>query len=455
MKLILLSGGSGKRLWPLSNDSRSKQFLKILQNDSGKNVSMLQRVWEQLKQCNLHNNSIITTNQSQSEMIFNQIKDNVRLVIEPERRDTFPAIVLASLYLYEMEHISEDEIVVVLPVDPYVDPSFFRVVESLEGVLNETKADLALIGVKPTYPSEKYGYIVPESGAMNSSCSSVKSFREKPDYENAKELVDQGALWNCGVFAFRLKYLFGIISKREIPLDYEFVKSNYTMLPKISFDYEVVERAENIVVVPYTGYWKDLGTWNTLTEEMNNFVTGRGVLNETALNTHIINELDVPVVTLGISNAIIAVSSDGILISDKEESQKIKDFVNGINDRLMYEEKQWGWYRVLDFTKYSGGEEVLIRRICISKGKNLSYHYHKKRTELWTIVNGEAEIIIDSRIHHVKAGNVFQILQGKKHAVRALTDLEFIEVQRGEELSELDIYRLTMDWNQIQTFVGL
>lgn len=449
MKLILLSGGSGKRLWPLSNDSRSKQFLKILKNDAGKNISMLQRVWEQLKQYKLETSSIIATNHSQSDMILNQIDDNVQLVIEPERRDTFPAIVLASLYLYEIEKVTEDEVVVVLPVDPYVDSCFFETVKLLEDVLFNSNSDLALIGVKPSHPSEKYGYILPRLNENTSNYYYVDTFTEKPDYQSAQALLQKGAYWNCGVFAFKLKYLFEILNQNKIPLDYNYVKSNYELLPKISFDYAVVEKANNIIMLPYDGYWSDLGTWNTLTEEMKDSVTGRGVLNQTSTNTHVINELDIPVVTLGIQNAIIAVSSDGILISNKEESQRIKDFVEGINDRLMYEEKQWGWYRVLDFIKYPEGEEVLTRRICIAKDKNLSYHYHKKRSELWTVVYGEGEIILDSKIYRIKAGDVFAVPRKSWHAIKAITDLEFIEVQRGEELSELDVHRLTLNWDDI------
>ena len=161
MRLVLLSGGSGKRLWPLSNDTRSKQFLKVLEGEDGEKQSMVQRVWGQLKEQDLQNLHIISTSKMQRDMIYSQIGMDVPLIIEPERRDTFPAIALAASYLYSIENVSENEVIVVLPVDPYIEDPFFEKVKELENVLAHSEADLALIGVKPTYPSSKYGYIVP------------------------------------------------------------------------------------------------------------------------------------------------------------------------------------------------------------------------------------------------------------------------------------------------------
>lgn len=206
MKLVLLSGGSGKRLWPLSNDTRSKQFLKVLQSSQDQKQSMVQRVWSQLGAVGLSDSSIIATSKMQRDMIHSQVGMDVPLIIEPERRDTFPAIALASAYLASIEKAHSDEIIVVLPVDPYVEDGFFEKVKELEKVLIETSADLALIGVKPTYPSSKYGYIVPNSEANSNEYITVNHFTEKPSEEKAQTLIDLNALWNCGVFAFKLSF---------------------------------------------------------------------------------------------------------------------------------------------------------------------------------------------------------------------------------------------------------
>lgn len=161
LNLVLLSGGSGKRLWPLSNDARSKQFLKVLEDKNESLESMVQRVWNQLKNVGLAESSVIATSKSQVDMIHSQLSNEADLIVEPMRRDTFPAIALAASYIYSVKKASLDEVVAILPVDPYVDDAFFNRVKELERVVQESEAQLALIGVTPTYPSSKYGYIVP------------------------------------------------------------------------------------------------------------------------------------------------------------------------------------------------------------------------------------------------------------------------------------------------------
>jgi len=450
MKLILLSGGSGKRLWPLSNDARSKQFLKVLQNEQGEPVSMVQRVWEQLESVGLANSSLVATSKAQVDSIQRQLGQDVTTIVEPERRDTFPAIALAAAYLYSVEKTGLDETVVVLPVDPHVEVGFFSKIKELEKVLEDSNANLALIGVSPTFPSEKYGYIVPELNEENRLYSRVNHFREKPDGIAAKELIKQHALWNCGVFAFKLSFLISHLSQKGLPTDYYELLQQYNVLPKISFDYEVVEKAEHIVVLRYDGDWKDLGTWNTLTEEMPNCRVGNAILSESSHNTHVINELDIPVVVLGISNAVVAVSPDGILVTDKDSSPMIKDFVGKFDLRPMYEERRWGWYRVLDRTVFEGGHEVLTKRLSIIAGKNFSYQYHNHRSEVWTIIGGEGQYALNGVVCRVKQGDVLNIPIGAKHGLRAVTGLELIEVQMGSDLVEEDIVRIYMTWEEVE-----
>ena len=452
MRLVLLSGGSGKRLWPLSNDARSKQFLKVLDGGQGNRVSMVQRVWGQLGQSGLADRAVIATSKSQIDMIQSQLGTEVPVIIEPVRRDTFPAIALAAAYLHSVEKASSEEVVGVLPVDPFVEDRFFRRVLDLEEALRASGAELALIGVQPTYPSAKYGYIVPEAEASAEGRSYVKvsHFREKPSEEAAAGLIEQHALWNCGVFAFRLGHLIGLLEAKGLPTEYDALLKQYGLLPKISFDYEVVEKTNHIVALPYDGDWKDLGTWNTLTEEMASPLIGKGVISDDSANTHLINELDIPVAVLGLSNVVVAASPDGILVTEKEASPRVKELVDAFQARPMFEERRWGWYRVLDHTKFDGGNEVLTKRIGVSAGKNLSYQLHHHRSEVWTVISGEGLFVQDDVIRTVHAGDVLQIPVGSKHGIKALTDLEFIEVQAGTDLVEEDIVRIFMTWEETE-----
>lgn len=449
MKIILLSGGSGKRLWPLSNDSRSKQFLKVLPGVSGERESMVQRVWRQLGEAQLQNRVVIATGKAQEGILRNQLGADVPLIIEPERRDTFPAIALATSYLYSMQNVAQNETIVVLPVDPYVNVEYFQDIKNLDGVLRRSGADLCLMGVKPTYPSEKYGYIVPKAGASEDHQYEIVShFKEKPDVSLARKLIKNHALWNCGVFAFSMEFLLKIIEGIGCPISYDMLYKRYIHLPRISFDYEVVEKAANIVVVKHDGQWRDLGTWNTLTDEMSSKILGKGIVSEDSLNTHIVNELDVPVAVLGISNAVVAASPDGILVADKKASPKVKEIIN-FEQRPMYEERNWGWYKVLDYTKLGEGNEMLTKRIRISAGKNISYHKHSLRSEVWTILQGEGEIIINGTVRRVGEDDVIVIPIGTQHGIKAKTDLELIEIQKGTEIAEEDIERVIMTWEQL------
>lgn len=452
MKFVLLSGGSGKRLWPLSNDSRSKQFLKMLRNPEGELESMVQRVWRQMNINELQDSIYIATSKSQVDMIQSQIGPQVPLIVEPARRDTFPAIALASTYLYSIVGVGLNEVIAVLPVDPYVQDDFFQEIKRLEQVIYDSGADLALMGVKPTFASEKYGYIVPQKERSNAEYMQVSHFREKPPKEQAKQLIEQDALWNCGVFAFKLDYCIEHLMAKGLPIQYDEMLKQYDQLAKISFDYEIVEKAEHIVATTYNGNWKDLGTWNTLTEEMNVNVLGNGIVSQGSTNTHLINELDIPVTVLGIPNAVVATSPDGILVTEKSVSPTIKEVMKNFAQRPMYEERRWGWYKVLDYRKFPGSYEVLTKRLYIKAGKNISYQLHLKRSEVWMIISGTGEAVVDDQIRKISPGDVLQIPIGVKHCIHTFTDMEFIEVQTGSELVEEDIVRISLDWQEIEHF---
>ena len=431
MQIVLLSGGSGKRLWPLSNDVRSKQFLKIVRDESGEVESMVQRVYRQIMAARLAAEITIATSITQVESIHSQLGDNVSIVVEPERRNTFPAIALASAYLYYEKNCCPDETVIVLPVDPYVRSGYFQRLRELDQAVQNDVADIVLMGVRPTYPSEKYGYIIPED---SDSPSKVLEFKEKPDAQMAQRFIDRGGLWNCGVFAFKLSYLLDIISSTVKCSKYADVTNQYSAFEQTSFDYAVVEKANSVAVVPYSGEWKDLGTWNTLTEVMDIAPIGDVKLSEDCKNTHVINELEIPLVVMGTKDMVVAASPDGLLVADKVQSSYIKKYVEDRDMRPMYEERAWGEYKVLDLVVSADGMKSLTKRKKIQRGKRIEYQSHKNRAEVITVISGKCIITINDRAHEAYAGDTYAIAEGIRHGLEAVTDTEVIEIQVGREL---------------------
>lgn len=426
MNIILLSGGSGKRLWPLSNDIRSKQFIKIFKKDDGTYESMVQRMYRQIKAVDPDATVTIATSKTQVSAIHNQLGDNVGISIEPFRRDTFPAIALATAYLADEMKVPRDEAVVVCPVDPYVEEDYFRALKELCELADNGNANLVLMGMEPTYPSEKYGYIMADG-------SKVTEFKEKPDLETARSYLAQGALWNGGVFAYKLSYVLDKSDELIGYSDYKRLFDNYETLTKISFDYAVVEKEKDIAVMRFSGQWKDLGTWNTLTEAMEEPTIGEAILNDKCEDVHVINELNVPVLAMGIRNAVICASAQGILVSDKEQSSYIKPFVDKIDQQIMFSEKSWGSYQVM-----AVDEGSMTVKVTLNPGHKMHYHSHKLRDEVWTVIAGTGVATIDDVRTDIKTGDVLTMKAGQKHKVEAVTELKLIEVQIGQEISVAD-----------------
>lgn len=427
MNIILLSGGSGKRLWPLSNEIRSKQFLKLVKDNNGTIESMCQRVYRQIKDAQLDADITIATSEKQVEAIKNQLGSKVSIVVEPERRNTFPAIVLSAAYLYFEKKCSPDETVVVLPVDPYVDNGYFEKIHKLNEAVQDNAADIVLMGVKPTYPSEKYGYIIPES--MNSAVNPVSEFKEKPVMEVAQSFIERGGLWNCGVFSFRLSYIIGILKSIIDCSCYEDVERQYSKLEKTSFDYAVVEKASSVAVISYDGEWKDLGTWNTLTEVMDNKPIGDVRIADDCINTHVINELEIPVVVMGAKNMVVAASPDGILVAEKEQSSYIKQYVDDIDNRPMFEERAWGDYTVLNISIDEDNNKAVTKKKSIKKGFSIEENVHMSHSEVWTILSGKAVVKINGRNHDAFPGDTFTIATGISHSLLAIENTTLLEVQ--------------------------
>lgn len=448
MQLVLLSGGSGKRLWPLSNGARSKQFLKLLNNENGFKESMVQRVIRQIKDAKLSDDITIATNLSQYDIITNQLGDSVDIVTEPERRDTFPAIALTASYFKYTKKCPDDEVIVVMPCDTFTDEGYYQTIGKMAKCVEANAADIVLMGITPTYPSEKYGYIVPIDNVQNCDYKIVKYFTEKPKQDKAEKLISENGLWNGGVFAFRLGYLMKIVCQHIEYNTFDEIRNHYSELPQISFDYEVVENSKSIAVIEYTGKWKDLGTWNTLSEELDTTTIGNAYVGAHCENTHIINELQIPLYADGVHNVIIAASNDGILVCAKNYTEGIKNVAEQLIIRPMYEERRWGSYRVLDNTNYPDGNHSLTKSITIKAGKNMSYHIHHHRSEVWTFVEGEGIFVLDGIKKRVKAGDTVIIPVGHYHAIKAISQLTFVEIQNGNPLVEEDIERFNWEWEK-------
>lgn len=438
MNIVLLSGGSGKRLWPLSNDIRSKQFIKIFKKEDGTYESMVQRVYRQIKKVDADAKVTIATAKTQVSTIYNQLGADVGISIEPCRRDTFPAIVLAASYLVDVMNVDENESVVVCPVDPYVEDDYFEAVQALSLQADKGEANLVLMGMEPTYPSEKYGYIIP---ASNHEVAMVETFKEKPTAAVAQEYIAQGALWNGGVFAFKLKYVLDKAHELIDFVDYDDLFRKYDTLTKISFDYAVVEKEETIQVMRYNGQWKDLGTWNTLTEAMEESVVGNGTMNDTCSDVHIINEMDVPILAMGLHDVVISASPEGILVSDKEQSSYIKPFVDAFEQQIMFAEKSWGSFNVIDVEA-----ESMTIKVVLNPGHSMNYHSHRNRDEVWVVIAGEGRTVVDGMEQRVNAGDVLTMSAGCRHTIMADTELKLIEVQLGKDISVQDKQKFELEY---------
>ena len=423
MHIILLSGGSGKRLWPLSNNVRSKQFIKLFKNENGKYESMVQRVYRQIQTVNSDMEVTIATSKTQVSAIRNQLGNKVSICLEPCRRDTFPAIALAAAYLKDVQGLSEEDCVAVCPVDPYVDNTYYQTVQKLEEIVNEGQSNLVLMGIEPTVPSEKYGYIIPVD---KNEISNVAKFTEKPDTETAKEYIKQGALWNAGVFAFKLGYLLNKAHELIDFVDYADLFKKYDTLTKISFDYAVVEKEPNIQVIRYAGQWKDVGTWNMMAEVMADKTKGDVILDDTCKDTNVVNELNIPILCMGCEDMVVAASEDGILVSTKERSGYMKPYVEKIDNPSMFAEKSWGTFTVID-----NQENSKTIKIEMKPNAEMSYHSHSYRSEIWNIISGTGKVCINGESKTVKAGDVVQIPVDARHSIKANEKMEIIEIQLG------------------------
>ena len=252
--------------------------------------------------------------------------------------------------------------------------------------------------------------------------------------------IIQGALWNGGVFAYKLGYVMDKAHELMDFTDYQDLFDKYDTMKKISFDYAVAEHEPKIQVVRFAGMWKDLGTWNTLTEAMDESIIGKGELNDKCSGVHIINEMDVPVLAMGLHDVVISASPEGILVSDKEQSSYIKPFVDKFEQQIMFAEKSWGSFKVVDVETTS-----LTIKVTLNPGHSMNYHSHKNRDEVWVVISGEGKTIVDGMEQMVKPGDVITMSAGCRHTVIADTELKLIEVQLGADINVHDKQKFELE----------
>ncbi|WP_139995942.1 sugar phosphate nucleotidyltransferase [Paenibacillus paridis] len=453
MKIILLSGGSGKRLWPLSNRNRAKQYLSVLQGPGGEMESMLQRLWRQLDEADLREHTRIATCRQQVELLQRQVGTKAPLVIEPEQRDTFPAVALAAAYLYSIAGVSLTETVIIMPVDAYVENDFFSCIRGLPKLARESKSDLLMVGTSPSCATDQYGYIVPEANRFHEDEGlldrKIRAFKEKPHAAEARKLIEEGALWNLGIYAFQLDYIISLLMNRGLPIHYEELYKQYAKMPKASFEAEVTQKSSSRSVVRFDGEWKDLGTWKHLSENIAYDQLGLGSISEDCEASQLINELDIPISVIGLSNVIVAASPDGILVTSKHASSELDAKLQAMNERPKFEERRWGHAKVIDSALLASGLHSVTKRIFIAAGQNMSYQMHFKRNEVWTILSGEGLLLLNETQRMVGPGDAVMIPERSRHALRAITDIELIEVQTGKQIEENDVIRLGISWEEI------
>ncbi len=430
MNIVLLCGGSGRRLWPLSNDVRSKQFIEAFRREDGSYESMLQRICRQFRETDPEAQLTFATSRTQVSAIRSQLGEDVMISAEPARKDTLPAIVLAAEYLRDIRGVREEEPVIVCPVDSFVGPDYYSALKDLEQMVLEDRAKICLLGVEPAYPNDQYGYILPED---TGKVSRIREFREKPAEQEAAQLIRDGALWNCGVFAFRLGTILAEGHRIFEFDDYQDLITRYESLEPVNFDRGVVEREPDLAVMRFAGSWKKLDTWENLIGEMAEPNVGNVHLNDTCENVHVINELDIPVLCLGLEDVIVSASPEGILVTDRTQSAHIKPMVDQLSQRIMFAEKYWGRFQVLDVEN-----ESMTVKCTLSAGHRMSYHSHFRRDEVWTVISGTGRTLVDGMEQPVQAGDVITMQAGCRHTIIADTELKLIEVQLGREISVHD-----------------
>ena len=465
MKSIILAGGSGTRLFPLSRKYFPKQFLNIADDKS-----LFQKTIERnLKVTGDIKDILVITNKDYKFHVINQIKDilgediNTNLLLEPIGRNTAPAIALAVKYLQDKLGIDENEVVFVSPSDHIVSPTekFVDYVKKAEDLAKN--GFIVTFGINPTKPETGYGYIEADLSNKINNAYKVKQFHEKPDIETAQKYILSGNYyWNSGMFAFSIKTILDELKRFSPEIyeliaekSYEEVLENFETMPDISIDYAVMEKTDKAVVLPLELLWSDVGSWDSIYDVMDkdenkNVKTGK-VIDIDTKNSLIIGDERL-IATIGVDDLIIVETPDVVMVAKKGEGQKVKELVNRLkNDEELKHltefhttvYRPWGSY-----TELEKGERYRIKRITVQPGQALSLQMHYHRSEHWVVIKGTAKVILENENGELKEYFVHEnesiyVPKTTKHRLMnpGKVPLEIIEVQVGEYVEEDDIVR--------------
>lgn len=452
---VILSGGIGTRLWPLSRKTYPKQFLKLLSNEP-----LIVETIERIKNINKDNKTIIVVSNKEYKFLLDQIlikyKEYCEIIVEPVNKSTLPAIILAVKYLKEKYNLNNDEIIAVFPSDHYISPldKFQDAIYEAQEIAK--KNYIVTLGIKPVRVDTNYGYIeVGDKIGKNSYL--INSFYEKPTYEKAKSYISSGNYcWNSGIFFFPICILEEELEKYDkdiynfYNIDYNKLQGKFNLLPEISIDYAIMEKTKKSATVISDIIWSDLGTWDSLYEILDkdnnkNAVFG-DVLAYNVKESLIWNkENNKFLVNINCKDLVVVNTDDVLLIAKKGSNQIFKNVFNFINQNrkelTSYHSKSlrpWGSYKILEESK-----NFKVKRITVLSHAQLSLQLHKHRCEHWIIVDGEGEVTIDDNIIKVNPNDNVFIPKESKHRIKNNSNepLIFIEVQFGDNLDEDDIVR--------------